>query len=810
MRSVHGFVFAMTLLTAVSALWAGRLSAQPIGDTPAKPAIPTTAPTTAPALGLIAPELKGRKVEDVRVLGNKTVSTLVISNLIRVRAGDAFDPVTIEEDYQRVYGLRKFSNVQARVEPTANGGVNVIFEVTEQTTLQEIRFTGNIILDDLALRDLVDIKPGQSVDPYRISVAKQSIVRLYQEKNFPKAHVSVADELLTQKGILEFQIVAGPRVEIRKISLEGNQSFSSEKVLDQVKSHTYVWILNGGRYDEELVEDDVAAIRQFYVSHGFFDVRVGRKLVVSPDQKEIALIFLVDEGTRYKVGSVSFKGLVAFKEETIRVSLKLVQGRDFDQEMLQRDVRTIVKAYSASGGYIYLPRSNNPDYLTIDTKQIFHRETGKVDLVHEIHEGNKFRVGRIMVRGNTRVQDKVILREMRVVPGQQYNASEFQDAIERLRGTQVITGAQITPIGDHPDTRDVLVEIKEGQTAFFTLGAGLSSNSGIIGNFSYDQKNFDYSNVPGSWGELFSTSAFTGAGQKLKIQLEPGTQQTRASVSFLEPYLFDQPYSLGVNLNFLDWIRERYSEVRAGGSISIGKRFNNQWSGRISLRGEDINIRAIEDYPLRAPEVIGNKGHHTLSSIGFDIRRDTTDSSILATRGSVFNLNYEHVGAFGGSYDYDKLQGDASYFLTLKEDILDRKTILALRGHAGWISGNAPFFEQFYGGGTGSLRGFRFRGVSPRSGPENDPVGGKFALTGTAEVSFPLAGEGLRGVLFVDAGTVERNVTITTIRSSVGFGFRFNLPLFGQVPIAVDFGIPVTKDRLDDKQIFSFSLGVSQ
>jgi outer membrane protein insertion porin family len=108
------------------------------------------------------------------------------------------------------------------------------------------------------------------------------------------------------------------------------------------------------------------------------------------------------------------------------------------------------------------------------------------------------------------------------------------------------------------------------------------------------------------------------------------------------------------------------------------------------------------------------------------------------------------------------------------------------------------------------VRGFAFRGISPRSGPEDDRIGGDFMATGSAEVSFPLVGDQLRGVVFTDVGTVEPNFELGTIRSSVGAGVRLTLPFFGQVPIALDVAFPITKDDEDDTQIFSFSLGFSQ
>src|SRR5207302_7152506 len=98
---------------------------------------------------------------------------------------------TVEEDYQRVYGLKKFANVQARVEPTTGGGVVVIFDVTEQRQVKEVRFVGNVHVETLTLESLIEIKPGESIDPFRVSVARQAIQRLYLDRNYPYAHVEI-------------------------------------------------------------------------------------------------------------------------------------------------------------------------------------------------------------------------------------------------------------------------------------------------------------------------------------------------------------------------------------------------------------------------------------------------------------------------------------------------------------------------------------------------------------------------------------------------------------------------------------------
>jgi outer membrane protein assembly factor BamA len=774
---------------------------------PGAPASPATAKVVNPA----TEEFKGRTVEDVRIIGNASVSMATIRNLIRTHEGDKFDPATVVEDAQRVYGLRRFANVVPRVEPTATG-VIVIFQITEQKQITSITFRGNASIDSQVLADTTDLKVGESIDPFRISLARQQIERLYKERNHPFARVEVPQEALA-KGNLVFSVTEGPRVRVRRVQILGNQSFTDDKLKDQIKTRHWIWIFRPGTYDPDQIEDDVASLRRWYEEHGFFDVRVGRKITWSPDQSEVMVTFLINEGTRYKIDKVSFKGNATVPDAELLKNLKLTEGRYFDADAQRRDVRSIVRAYSPFG-FIYQPtetdEAKKKDYLQISPQTVFRKEAGRLGLVYDISEGKPFHVGRIRVRGNEKIQDKVFLREMRVVPGQLYNSGEIQDAADRIRATRLVNNVTITPIGDDPDTRDLLIEVNETQTAFFLVGAGLTSNAGVLGNISYEQRNFDITNVPSSLNELFSRKAFTGAGQYFRILLEPGTEQTRARVTFEEPWMLDQPYSFRSDLYYSTRQREHWDETRAGAAFTLGHRFNNEYSARVTVRGEDVFIHAISDEFHRAPEIVADEGHHTLTSVGVALRYDSTDNRILPSRGTVVDAAYEYAGALGGEYDYHKFTIGWNYYQTIREDLLERKTILSYRADAGYITHGAPFFEKFYAGGLGSVRGFRFRGISPRSGPDEDPVGGDFSVTGGVELNFPIASEVLRGVVFADAGTVESDFHIGTIRTSVGAGIRLTLPIFGQLPLALDFAVPITKDRQDDTRFISFSLGFVQ
>src|SRR5262249_48887792 len=150
-------------------------------------------------------------------------------------------------------------------------------------------------------------------------------------------------------------------------------------------------------------------------------------------------------------------------------------------------------------------------------------------------------------------------------------------------------------IGDDPKIRDVLVEVVEAKTASFGVGAGINSNGGLGGNITYEQRNFDITDFPESWTDIFSDRAFIGAGQHLRITLEPRTQGSNASVRFPEPWIFDQPYSFTAEGYWRDRTREHWDETRAGGRFTFGKRWNYIWSTALTLRGEDVDIHNIED-----------------------------------------------------------------------------------------------------------------------------------------------------------------------------------------------------------------------
>ncbi len=190
------------------------------------------------------------------VIGNRRVSTSVILQLVRTREGDKFDPATVVGDYQRIYDrMKKFADVEARVQPTATG-VIVIFIVTEQKQIKEIRYHGNVNVTTHELQEVVDLKPDEAIDQFRVNLAQQSIEKLYRDKNYPFAHANWSPSDLQKSGVLEFNIVEGPQVRVRKVDFIGNNSFSAWKLKDQIKTAYYIFIFRPGLYDPDQLDED--------------------------------------------------------------------------------------------------------------------------------------------------------------------------------------------------------------------------------------------------------------------------------------------------------------------------------------------------------------------------------------------------------------------------------------------------------------------------------------------------------------------------------------------------------------------------
>ncbi len=738
-------------------------------------------------------------VIEVRVVGNRQIADSVALGYVNTRAGQTYSKQIVENDVKALLESGRFTGVQASF-ARSDGGVIVTFHVTERSIVTTLVFVGNKAIKDSELASELGFAQMGPLNRFRIQTGKQAILTKYRTHGYYFAEVTIDQDALTQRNDVIYRIVEGPKVNLRKVAFRGNQYFGSLKLAMKVGSGAGFWVfglpISPGKLDMEQVEQDVHMMRSMYIAEGFLDAKVDRILEFSNNKKLVRLTFVIDEGARYVVSDTSFEGNSIFTDEELTRRLKLRQGEFYTTLAVQSDIEKVRETYGELG---FID-------TRVDGRYVYKAQAGLLDLIFDVDEGTQYKVGRITIRGNTETQARVIRREMRVFPDQLLNTVAVTESRHRLLETGLFSDVQIHPIGKGPGVSDILVEVEERDTSQIALAGGLSSRDGLIGSISYTQRNFDLFGRPKSWSEFIRGKSFKGAGQTLRIVAEPGTEVMRFNIEWFEPYLFDLPYSLGINAFLFTRQRETYDETRYGGVTSVGHRFKNRWYGELAFRIEGVEIDSLDsDAP---PEVISDKGNHLLTGIKGSLTKDRTDSRWLPSSGDRFQLSFEQLV---GDYNFGRAIGDYRIYRTVYVDALDRKHIFAARFTIGHIVGNAPVFERFYGGGIGSIRGFEYRGVSPRSKGTNKAIGGDTMVFAGCEYTFPIVGtprEGqVRGVVFLDTGTVEQDFTITTYRASIGAGIRWTVPFFGPIPISLDFGIPINQAGDDDTEIFSFSLG---
>ena len=359
-----------------------------------------------------------------------------------------------------------------------------------------------------------------------------------------------------------------------------------------------------------------------------------------------------------------------------------------------------------------------------------------------------------------------------------------------------------SPFGD--PTVDVYVDLEETQTGRFMAGVGINSDAGVVGSIVIDERNFDWRRVPSGWADI--GNAFRGGGQHFRAEAAPGSEVQRYLISWQEPYWRGTQFSLGLAGSYFDRRFRDWDEQRVGGRVSFGYEWpRRDITATIAYRGENVNIHDVfVPAPQELVEVVGD---NVLHGFRVSLANDTRDSAFLATMGHYVEASFEQVI---GSFDYPRAVLDMrKYHLIRQRPDRSGRHVLSYSTRLGYTGTHTPIYEHFFAGGYSTLRGFDFRGASPVSfGVE---VGGEFMWINTVEYLLPITADDMFHVVgFVDFGTVEPDVEINTLRVAPGIGMRITVPAMGPAPIALDFAWPVEFADTDDREVFSFHIGLQR
>ncbi len=740
-----------------------------------------------------------KTVKSVDVRGNKTVSSLTILAKVKTQIGQPLSSVVLNEDLKRLYGLGYFTDVRIEQEDYLEG-VKVVFVVVEKPVLSEIKIEGNQKIGKDVIKKEMQSTVGDFVDQKRVRDDVEAVKKLYEKKGFSEAKIDNSLDVNpdTSQAVLRIIIDEGSKVRIRDIQVVGNNSLKAGDILGKIKTKKMDWWgwFHSGYLNEEDLSEDIERIKAYYDENGFSDVEVttSTEAASGKEGSDIVLKITINEGKKYLVGDIELKGNSVIISDEIMRAIQMTKDKPFSRRGLRLDVANIQDLYFEKG---YLSSQ-------IRSESVYNETTGHVDLTYTIAENELTYVGRVQVQGNTKTKDVVIRRELRAYPGESFSGAKLKRSKERLYNLGFFEDVRFdTEPGAEPNTRDLVVSVKEGKTGEFSFGGGYSSIDSIIGFVQIRQKNFDWQN----WKN------FTGAGQDFSMRFEGGSVRKNAELSFTEPWVFGYPYSFGFDLFRKEFNKSSnsgyfFTEIKTGGDLRLGKEFTEYDRGLLVYKLEQVKI---SDIPTDASQALKDEiGSNVTSSVALTLTHDQRDNIYNPATGYVVSGTGELAGGpFGGDRNFYKLYGSASTYFKHFE-----KMVLELKGRAGVAdsyssSPTVPIYERYFAGGGNTIRGYREQRIGPRDPGNQQPIGGDAYWVVNLEETFPIYPNLIKGAVFFDTGNVEAkpgDFGKGGLISGMGVGVRIKTPIG---PVKLDMGYPLD-DVPNEKKGLRYYFNISQ
>ncbi len=752
---------------------------------------------------------KGQIIRQITIRGNKRIGTAAIKGSIKQRDGDFYSPEAVSQDVSSIWAMGFFDNVEVVLEDLADG-LKLTFLVTERPVIKAVIFEGNEHIKTGKLEDLLEFRERSYLKHYLVKLGEENIRDLYLKKGFRFAKVSSKIRKVDGDVEVVYDISEGPKVTIKKVLFEGNNSISNKKLGKQIKTRRkrFPGFLFRGLFDKDKFDEDKGRLREYYVDKGWLDANVEGKLTYSKDREDTYVTFVIDEGERYTVNNITVKGNKLFSTSTLLDDMILYTRGPFLPPIMEEDTRTIRTLYGEQGFV----------NARVIPKKLFSPVGPSLDLVYDITEGERLYIEEIKIRGNEKTEDHVIRRELTFFPGGRFDSVKIRESHERLISTGYFDKQSPMPVnmlserGSRPDLANVIVDVTEGRTGLLRFGGGFGVNSGLFGDISYTDNNFNLFDFPKSFHDFLSGDAFRGAGHIFNIKFSPGLKRTEAIISLTNPSIYDSVYSGGGSVFFYTRSWQHYNEKRRGGRFTLGRMLTPNLSVALTPDFEDIEIRDVLSTASKL--VQESKGSRMKLALGARTIWDTRFPFRSPTKGHLIDAEAEVSGL-----DVDT----ARFVLSVKQYVKIWNPdwwgahILGLKGTLGMVTSltdePVPIFERFFAGGTGSIRGFSYRGAGPVDKTTGETIGGDSLIVYTIEDTFPLYGNMLKGVFFIDVGKAGVNtgdIGFDKMRVSVGPGLRFTMPFFGRMSLGVDFGFAIKKQPTDSTKVVNINIGGGQ
>jgi outer membrane protein assembly factor BamA len=648
------------------------------------------------------------------------------------------------------------------------------------------------------------------------------------------------------------------RFELIEISFKGNKSFSNSELLNQLESKVSPWWFwtflksftpFGSEkiyFDSLNIPIDKQALKDFYITNGFFQTEVHSSYIIDTLKKNVILTYIIEEGRSSvfnKLNLVGFDKLSQLELQNVYDRFSSISaGKRFNQSLIEKSINDVLRFLTNNG---YILAKYDSAVVIKDTSRFI------ADVNIYFNVGDKYYLNGIRIiksgSGAANISDDLIKGISSFSPGEIYDQSKLERSELRLLRTGLFNSISINPV--IKDTQDFLVPIE--------ILAQVSNLNEISPELKVDN---EFNSFNSGLGLNLIRKNFLGSARKLTIStsfrlidvlnfnfkniLSSKTDSTYQGITDLEigleqPYLFGRTILTSTKAYFRSSKFKSNLERLVGANQSLD--FEMPTYTFITLLKPQFFLELVEyEFDFRNIETKISAKSLT-PSLGVELGSYKTDNLIFPNRG--YNW-YFYPELFQSRTDVDisvsdsitsviqtgwywKIQTSFSHFTSVSRDKNGTLGVKLKLGYVQSIKGSydlIPPNKTFYGGGSNSLRGWRSRELLPedeiiyfgiRSNRDNTPRGGTFQIDGSVEFRRKFL-EDFGFATFFDFGNVwnsYKNISFNQLALSYGLGFRYYSPI---APFRIDFGLkfynPKDKSFIFNKKFltnleFHFGIG---